>query len=250
MNDYQSNITNCPSDNPFGGTNVVRKQRINLNEKVRTNKFNDDILIKQLIKRDVGMKNTPTRCNTMNIYRKVKIVSKKKLKGKHVEYFKFPFNTNIKNDSSDLYSLIYMEWLIAITSAFKNYRNRNEEFYIKFLDKLLIFSTDLYCSSACKEILDQLEIQYVDENSLLKVTGVGISLMYDYVINYELKPKDRMPFILSRHKFTNAISYESRFTESLMVRDRGVLKCYYVIEGYLYGCDFAEYFKEDVAVEF
>ncbi|ELQ74601.1 hypothetical protein THOM_2515 [Trachipleistophora hominis] len=250
MNGYQSDITNCPSDNPFRCTNVVKKQKINPSEKIRTNQFNDDVFIKQLVKRDTSRKVTPKKCSTMNIYRKVKIVSKNVLEGKRVEYFKFPFNTNIKKDDSDLYNLVYMEWLLAITSVYKNYKNKNEEFYVKFFDKMFIFSTALYCSSACKEILEQLEVEYLNEGSFLKVSGIDVALVYDYVINYEFKPKDKLPFILSKHKFTNSISYDSKFVENQLVRDRGVLKHYYVIEGYLYGHDFSEYFEEDVAVEF
>lgn len=243
-------VTNCPSDDPFSNVNIIKEKQMDGNEIKDDKKFDDSIFFAQLLKNKVETtKNDEDRIKK-NIYRRVKIISEQELKGKTMEYFKFPFNADIRNDNSKLFDLIYMEWLIAITSAFKNYRNNKAEFYVRFLDHVFIFSDILYCSTEFKNTLLHNEISYVEETQFLKVSGIDISMVYDYIVNYKLKLNEAVPFILSKCKFINSINYESKFTKTLMVKDRGVLKYYYVIEGYFYGSDFSEYFEKDIVVEF
>lgn len=251
MTNSEQQATSCPSDSPFSIQFITKRQKKDLPKKTQEDKFDDNIFLRHLAKKEVQTERRKT-FNEKSIYKRLKIISDRELAGRCMEYFKFPFHTNIRNDKSSLFGLLYGEWLVALTAVFRNYKNSrgSKEFYVKFFDKILIFSDFLYCSPSFKEILENNEIVYEEARPMLKVSGIDICVMYDFIVNYQLNQNEKIPFILSRHKFTNGIVYETKFQEGLQVRDKGVLKCYYVIEGYLYGCDFEEYFQNDVFVEF
>lgn len=220
----------------------------NQNKRKNSFLFDESAILKSLTK-SIEKKPKKKVIIRRNIYRKLKIISKDSIKIRNFDYYKFPFNPEIENDESKLFNLIYDEWLVALTDLYGKYVYQKQHFYVSIGNDIVIFGENVSCSLEFRDILERNQIKYTVVSNFLIIQMEDSPLIFDYILNIELNIMEKLPFILSKKKFTNSISYNTKIVELKRVKDKENMKWYYLIEGYLYGPDFVEYSDHELHFE-
>lgn len=184
------------------------------------------------------------------IYRRMRIFSPTTLEIPVVKYYKFPFSSSIKNDSSSIFKMLYAEWIKAAHSAYLNFKKHASTFYLKLERCILCFESDaLWISESFRSTLERNEIEYSDRKKWLCVGRSEANLVFDLVANFPVSVNSEMPFIISRHEFCSSSSYYTKINKKPAVRYRSTTQHHYEIDSYFIGADYSGFFTYNVDIE-
>lgn len=182
------------------------------------------------------------------IFKKITILSKNEIILPSKKYFKFPFDMNIVNDESAIFSLIKEEFVNALASAYSNYRKFGESFKVLLNDDLVIFSDELRCSSSLSRLLSSNGIQFETDGDMVRIERDDIGLVYDVIINIDIPKGKCIPFILSEFEFENGIVFRTKVKKGPIVRSSNMIEYSYTLFGPLYSSDY--HFDDDVFLDY
>ncbi|KAM0673482.1 hypothetical protein GVAV_003175 [Gurleya vavrai] len=176
----------------------------------------------------------------------MKIISKKQLKLKNLKYYKFPLYSNIINDNTKWFKTWYFEWKQAFISVFKNFTEKNEKFYLQFNKKTLIFENKIIKADfEFKDFFIKNEIIFEDEQNFLIVIENDVAMVFDLIMNNEIKNKD-IPFILSFSEFENGCVSFVKVKQKSSFLNKKIMNFCYFVDGYFYGDDYKDFFDNEI----
>lgn len=211
--------------------------------------FDESLILKSLSKQNVK-KVTQKPVIQKKICRAVKIISKYYLEIRKLDYFKFPFNPDITNDESKTFNLIYEEWTVALTDVYRRFGSIGQEFYISFFGSTIIFGKNILCTNELQETLEKQNILFNKTGNLIEVPQTECAGLFDYILNIDVQQFNKLPFILSKDKFLNSLTYSTKVSEMKRVQYKDDIKWYYLIDGYLFAPDFSIYSEHELIFEF
>ncbi|KAF7682641.1 hypothetical protein TCON_2144 [Astathelohania contejeani] len=233
------------TDNPYDVFNpniIIPEKNEDKNEIKRENV--DDSFIFEILKRPKEKIKINTSIQTDTIYNYCKLVTKIDKCPHSEKYYKFPFDNQIKNDRSELFSKIFSEWQKAFKAAFFNYKIESKPFYLQIKDEVLVFNGELKTTIGFQNKLRDNEIEYTIQNGWCVIKGIDISLVYDFIMNTPVSANKTIPFIISKYEFENAIIYSSKWKSNKPVMKNGEIYYNYNILGYFIGEDYKEYLRD------
>lgn len=184
------------------------------------------------------------------IYKHMRIFSSKLLEIPSVKYYKFPFSSNIKNDGSTIFKMLYAEWIKAAHSAYINFKRHTSPFYVKLDKCILCFESDaLWISENFRGSLERSEIDYTNKGGWLCVVKSEVNLVFDLIANFPVSRNSEMPFIISRYEFDGSSSYYTRINKKPAVRYRSTTKYHYEVDSYFIGADYSDFFMYNIDME-
>lgn len=184
------------------------------------------------------------------IYRHMRVLSSAALEIPVVRYYKSPFSSSIKNDDSDLFKMLYAEWIRAAHAAYLNFKKHSHSFYLKLEKSILCFEGDaLRISESFRNTLKRNEIECSDKAGWLYVERSEANMVFDLVANFSVSKNSEMPFIISRHEFDNSTSYCTKINKKPVVRYRNTIQYHYEVDSYFIGEDYSEFFVYNTDLE-
>ncbi|KRH92171.1 hypothetical protein M153_10386000853 [Pseudoloma neurophilia] len=209
----------------------------------------DESLILKSLTRQTNKKKVKKTVIPQVICKSIKIISQDRIKIPEIEYFKFPFNPDILNDKSKLFNLIYEEWIVALTDVYKKFISNSQIFYIHFMKSTIIFGNQILCTSEFEENLINEGIKYKKNGTMLLINNSDISILFDFILNFELLQLEKLPFILSKNKFTNSMTYSTKHEETKIVKYKNQIKRYHLVNGFLFAPDFEQFVHHELIFE-
>ncbi|EJW03484.1 hypothetical protein EDEG_02180 [Edhazardia aedis USNM 41457] len=224
----------------------VKKERSKIDDNVFIN-----VLKKQPQQQKLQLKSQNTNKNILKhsknkIYRNACVISTTELTIHPIKYYKFPFDTDFPKESTFWFNKMYKEWHTAIKNVYTNYIQHKTHFHILFLNSLITFQNGYAnCCLSLSNLLKNNDINFTISNNTIKVVSVDVALLFDLIINYDLRKNDFLPFVLSNSEFENSIMYFTRVSKGVAVLNKGITHVCYKLDGYFYGEDYAYILEQE-----
>lgn len=195
--------------------------------------LHDALLLSGLRTGDTPVSDTPH-----GVMERLTIVSDRELTIEPKKYYKFPFGMGTADDGTALFSTLKDHLVIALSSAYANYRKFGEEFKVVHCDEVFTFSETVWCTAGAAQVLKVNEVAHRTEGSRVVVEGDAV-VVYDMLMNSE----GELPFVLSRFEFEGGMMFRTRTEQGPQVRRSGAVEYVYTVVGPLDSADFAELTK-------
>lgn len=235
------NIWEMP-DNPFDMRDSNIKSHVYINTPASqsiTSVMDDEIFVsflkkEKLVEPKVKINIKPDICN------KIKIIAPQELKFETKRYYKFPFNSNVKNDGSDTFKMIYNAYLTALSAVYSNFKRFKEPFKIFINNEIIFFGPSIKAGIGLDYLFKHGDINFIADNEILVVDEGDVSMVYDMLLNLDVPKGKCIPLILSEFEFENAMVYHTRMERGPIVRTGEKTEYLYTIFGPLYTQEFIE----------
>lgn len=172
------------------------------------------------------------------IFRRLVLFSSAEMAVPVRKYFKFPFESGIRNDGSRLFSQLHGLFVQSMYSVFSNYRKFREPFKVLMAGEIILFDKLIRVPKALRRTLVQNDISFDDDGECLVVPEGDAPLVYDVLLNTEITKGSVLPFIFSEYEFDNAIVYHTRVERGAIVRVGADREYMYTVHGQLYSDDY------------
>lgn len=238
------------SDNPFDvlENNQFKAVQIPTAEKQdHTSKASDDLFLSVLKKpKKAILKSGLLRKE--GIFQRLTIYSRSDLALQTKKYYKFPFETQLLNDGSFIFSSVKNAFVSALSSAYSNYRRFGESFKVLTNEGLFIFEKDVICSRSLMKMINGLDIDFSEIDDRIVINPNDKGLVYDAIMNLEVPKGKPLPFILSEFEFEDGIVYRTKLNKGPVVRNGNIIEYTYYVVGPLYSPDFKV--DDDVQIDY
>lgn len=209
------------SDNPFDilSQSLYRRSNADTQEHPPKQSVIEDSAFEQLLTRRRAEAKDKRENLPYGIFTSMTVVVDTELHDLEQKMYKFPFEMDTRNDGSVLFTKLYSEYLLAIKSVFRKYKEGNFRFFMKLGPDFLVFDSSLRATSGLRRELEQNEIEFGEEGPLLVIKEAEIPLVFDYMANIPLSPSLCIPFILSERSFENGILFSVKLRKRHVVRE-------------------------------
>lgn len=227
------------SDNPFDilENNQFRAVPILTQEELQhTSRASDDLLLSVLKRpKKTCLESKPSRKE--GIFRKLTIYSRSDLVIQTKKYYKFPFEMQLLNDESTIFSSVRNVFVSALSSVYSNYRRFGESFKVLANEGLFIFGKDVTCSKSLSKMLRGFDIDFSEAGDRIVINPNDKGMVCDVIMNLEIPRGKPLPFILSEFEFEDGIVYRTKLGKGPAVRNGNKIEYTYYVGGPLYSPD-------------
>ncbi|ADM12153.1 uncharacterized protein Eint_090230 [Encephalitozoon intestinalis ATCC 50506] len=219
--DEKIDILSKVSDNPFDvlSRSLYKKIKISNEECPVGDNRMEDAIFEELLVRNKEKPKVEDEKILYGIFTSMVLMADIEIQAQEQKMYKFPFELETKNDGSPLFRRMYSEYLIAIKSAFREYKKNNTKFCVKLKNNFLLFDSCLKATAGLKKELIRNEIVFEEEGSFLIIKGLEIALVFDYIVNIPISSSFCIPFILSQNPFENGILFSVKLQKKRAIRE-------------------------------
>lgn len=229
------------SENPFdifNGKLVQRKVSVETKVEITKPATTDNFLLSGLKSTAFPQKKSYKSERKTGIFNQITVTSRANLTIGTKKYYKFPFETILINDESQLYETMSKCLTVALSSAYSNFRRFGEQFKVLVGTDVFTFSGDTTCSLSSEKILKNNGIKYTVNTDNVKIDPDDVGLVCDILMNLEIPKGKPLPFVMSPFEFEGGIMFRTKIMKGPMVRSGEHIEYMYTVVGPLDSQDF------------